>query len=188
MIHVFWATVEKTIPVTTLWCFKSMIPSQEYIAHNGATLKFYDGIYSLDQTPHVQKIAEIPLEAGEDEAYKLFKWQNATAAYPASRTRPDLLCHTSRYAQVTRDNFFRRLRKSFNKFVRMCCQNAQVPLRYVPVNMDTAKIEVYTDASFSSVDENKSQIGIVVLLRDSEGNSNLIRASSVCSRCLARTV
>eukprot|EP00171_Calliarthron_tuberculosum_P004994 IDg4994t1 len=164
--------------------FLSEIP----VMHNGALISFDKGIYTLNQTQNVKRIKPIPENIGDEDGYKFLRSQNATAAYPASLTRPDLLCFTSKFAQVTQKTYSNRIRRRFNQFVEMCQKNDCVPLNFVALNMDTVHVAVFTDASFSTTEENKSQLGIVVLLRDASGCCNLVYASSVKARRRARSV
>lgn len=118
----------------------------------------------------------------------MLKSQNAAAAYPASMTRPDLLCCTDRFSQVTRENFSSSVVKRFNKFVQYCHDDDSVSLCFVKLDLETVHVTVFTDASFSTTGEITSELGVVVLLRDSKGRCNLIHASSLKEKRRAKSV
>eukprot|EP00171_Calliarthron_tuberculosum_P002814 IDg2814t1 len=103
-------------------------------------------------------------------------------------TRPDLLCFTARFSQITKTKHSARVIRRFNQFVSYCHENESVPLRYVPLDLDSAHVAVFTDASFSTSEEPTSQLGVVVLLRDSSGRCNIIHASSIKAKRRARSV
>lgn len=126
------------------------------IVHNGAEVSLKGNSYVLYQGKHLEKVKEIPLDLDEEEAFSKFRSMNAMAAYPASLTRPDLLCYTSRYSQITRDKFTVRSRKAFNKFVKVIKESISTPMTFTPLDEKSVHVVVYTDASFSSVDEEKS--------------------------------
>ena len=142
----------------------------------------------MSQIQHVRKVKEIPENLSNEEGFKFFRSQRARAAYPATMTRPDLLCYTSLYSQVTQEKFTPRSRKSFNRFVRHVQGVLNVPLKFVRLDPDTLSVVTFTDASFSSTGELRSQLGVLVVLRDSKGNANLVHASSLRGRRRARSV
>ena len=162
--------------------------SETPITHNGADISFQNGCYVMSQSKSIGRLQIIPKDLDDDQAFKMFRSQRAVAMYPATLTRPDLLGRTSRFTQITRENFTSRVRIRFNRFVNETLMTKDIPLRFVPLDSKTAHVVVFTDASFYSMDEIRSQLGIVVLLRDGHGNSNLVHASSVRARRRARSV
>lgn len=121
------------------------------IQHNGCKVSLKNGAYVLDQSEYIKRLEEIPIGIDDDSAFRKLKSQNALAAYPGTTTRPDLLCHTAQYSQVTRDSFTTRSRKAFNKFVRKTREVGDIPLKFVKLDSSTVSVVAYTDASFSCV-------------------------------------
>ena len=156
--------------------------------HNGAKISFENGIYRICQSDIIGNVKQIDNSLDEERAFDVFRSMNAMAAYPASLTRPDLLYNTSKFSQITKEKFSNRTRRSFNKFVSHLKDTADTCLKYVPLENETVHVAVYTDASFTIVEEEKSQLGVVVVLRDGKANANLIHASSIRARRRARSV
>ncbi len=80
------------------------------------------------------------------------------------------------------------IRREFNKFVSYVRENEFVPLSFVPLDLESMHISVFTDASFASNVDFTPKLGIVVTLRDKYGSCNIVHASSIKAQRRARSV
>jgi hypothetical protein len=113
--------------------------------------------------------------------------QNATAAFVAYGTRPDLLVHVAIFSQLTPATYKPIDRKRFNKFVQQCHDTHNTVIRFVQLDIQTVHISVFVNASFASNRDGSSQIGYIVCLRDALGKCNVIHSSSTKSKRVARS-
>ena len=72
--------------------------------------------------------------------------------------------------------------------VAWCHQTQNVGLRFVPLDTSTLssstlRLALFMDASFANTKANKSQMGFVIVLCNSNGNANILHyGSSACNR------
>ena len=142
----------------------------------------------MEQSKKLKKAIPIPEGVENETAFNHPRSQTALIAYPASLKRLDLLCYTSFFAQIKLSDYYDRVRRLFNKFVKTTLESSDFPLKFILLDLDSVHVCVITDASFSTTIESKSQLGIIILPRDRTGACNLVHASSVKAKRRARSV
>jgi hypothetical protein len=62
-------------------------------------------------------------------------------------------------------------------------------LTFVPLDLETLRVVLHTDASFANADGMKSQLGFVIMLLDGKNNANIVHyASRRCTRVTRRVL
>ena len=98
--------------------------------------------------------------------------QHTRGAYIASVYQPESAFDLSFTAQVInpKEDDAKRL----NKRLQWQMENKNRGLRFVPLDLTTLKLIVFTDASFTNNKDNTSQIGFIIILADSDNRANII--------------
>lgn len=65
--------------------------------------------------------------------------------------------------------------------VERCHSTADIGMRFIPLDINSLRLVLFTDASFANADNLKSQIDFVLVLADGSDNANIIHYGS--SRC-----
>ncbi|KAI0993781.1 hypothetical protein K3495_g14402, partial [Podosphaera aphanis] len=119
--------------------------------------------------------------------------QRARGVYIASICRPEAAFDMSVAAQATDPDEVEYT--ALNRRLKWQIENIQRGLRFVPINLATAKIMVFTDGSFANNKDLSSQFGFVLILanEDQIGSKtkvrcNLIHWSSTKCKRITRSV
>ena len=91
-------------------------------------------------------------------------------------------------AQVTEDSFSKDSVKNINKVVTHIRKNHSLSLQYCPLDINSLRIQVYSDAAFANSDKLKSQLGYIVLLTDKTDRCHILHFSSKKSQSVVRSV
>jgi len=111
----------------------------------------------------------------------------AQIQYIGSCTRPDLCAPVQLMASAV-TNPEQRTFLEMKKIVDWCHETCNVPLKYVPLDYDTIRLALFTDASFANTDLLKSQLGFVLVLIDASNRANIIHYGSSCCKRVVRSV
>ena len=103
----------------------------------------------------------------------------------AQHTRPDMAFQVSDLSRKFKDGKEEDM-KELRKVVKRMKENVG-RIRIGKVNLEGAWIQVYTDASYSNVEETKSQIGYIISLEDGTGKRAPIFWKSRKARRVARS-
>ncbi len=141
---------------------------------NGCVIKVNTGnVYELIQSDKLRSLRA-------PETQKDFVSTRAKAQYIGCCTRPDICAKVqllpSATEQPTTQNF-----KSLKKVVEWCRRTSETGLKFVPLDVNSLRLVLFTDASFANTENLKSQIGFVLLLADGSNRANIIHYGS--SRC-----
>ena len=112
--------------------------------------------------------------------------QRARGAYIATVCQPESAYDLSFAAQVTdpqEENV-----KQLNKRIQWQIDNATRGLTFVPLDMDSLSLLVFTDASFANNKDLSSQIGFVIVLTDRNQSANTLHWSSIKCKRVTRSV
>lgn len=78
--------------------------------------------------------------------------------------------------------------KSLQKTVKRCLTTSNIGLNFVPLDLNSLTLALFTDSFFAKAKNLKSQLGLVLALVDNEGKANIIHyGSSRCKR-ISRSV
>ena len=137
----------------------------------------------LHQHPYEDRVPSDKIDRNPES----FMSNRGKASYLASCTRPDIACAVNQLAQkkatdATEDEF----KRLDNVFKRV--REEQVELLYGNVDLDTAEVHVFADASFATNADLSSQLGFIVLLVDQEHNCSVITWSSAKCKRVTRSV
>ncbi|KAL2277541.1 hypothetical protein FJTKL_15374 [Diaporthe vaccinii] len=127
-----------------------------------------DGSICLKQKGQGTKIEPVDPKA-TDRAQRYCE-QRARGAYLASICQPEAAFNLSVAAQVTdpSDDDCAKL----NRRLQWQADNLERGLRYVPIDLETAKLMVFVDGSFANNQDLSSQIGFVITLVNEKQSQN----------------
>jgi hypothetical protein len=162
------------------------VPREQNGAMIHATVTAGKTTYHLCQEKHLKKLRQIHASNIKDE-YRQLKSNNALAAFAAHGTRPDLLIYVALFSQITEGRYRQSDRAHFNRFVKLCEDTSNRRMNFVGLDLDTMHIAVFVDASFATNWDGSSQLGILVCLRDAHARCNILHATSVKSKRVARS-
>ena len=118
--------------------------------------------------------------------YEQYISQRALGAYVASMSQPEASFDLSFAAQVTNPD--ESDIKLLNKRLQWQFDNQSRGLRFIHIDMKTARLMVFTDASFAGNKDLSSQIGYVIVLADIDNNANILHWSSTKCKRVTRSV
>lgn len=107
--------------------------------------------------------------------------------YAASRTRPDVSFSFAHLSQVKNEERNTQHSRALNSAVQHL-QKEKFSIYFPKLDLDSITIRGYSDAGFSNNSDLKSQLGILVLLKDKNDNACVIHYSSWKSRRVVRSV
>jgi hypothetical protein len=170
---------------------KDTLSEEVPLEFNGCTLTLRGDTILLTQKGQGAKIEAIDLKAAH-RAQKYME-QRARGAYIASICQPEASFDLSAAAQIQQpaDEDYVKL----NRRLQWQAKSLQRGLRYVPLDLATAKLVVFTDGSFANNQDLSSQLGYLLVLvnesiQDSTFNirGNVIHWSSTKCKRVTRSV
>ncbi|KAE8550702.1 hypothetical protein EYB25_003641 [Talaromyces marneffei] len=108
--------------------------------------------------------------------------QRALGAYIASVSQPEASFDLSFAAQAVQPE--KEDIKALNKRLQWQIDNSTRGLRFVKIDLRTAQLYAFVDASFANNKDSSSQIGHVIVLADAQNNANILHWSSTKCRGL----
>ena len=160
-----------------------MLDDGQELKFNGHFVKRNGRIITLHQHPYE---ARIPTER-VPRTPESFMTNRGKASYLSSCTRPDIACAVNqlsqRKASEASESDFKRLDCVFKRL-----RGDPVQLQYGNVDLETAELHVFADASFATNIDLSSQLGYIVLLVDQDKNCSIITWSSTKCKRVTRSV
>ena len=149
---------------------------------NGAMVKLeVDESITINQSRQISKIQLVKQSPSEYIA------QRARGAYIATVSQPERAFGFSFAAQVSGKPTEEQV-NFLNKQLTWQSEHPDRGLRYVPLDLATLRVVVFTDSSFANNADLSSQIGFVVLFADKYNNANIIHWASIKCRRMTRSV
>ncbi|KAF1937171.1 hypothetical protein EJ02DRAFT_63582, partial [Clathrospora elynae] len=147
---------------------KDRLSKETPLEFNGCTLTLRGDTITLTQKGQGAKIEVIDKTA--DRAQKYME-QRARGAYIASICQPEALFDLSAAAQIQQpaDRDYMKL----NHRLKWQAENLERGLQYVPLDLATAKLMVFTDGSFANNLDLSSQLGYLIVLVNEDAHSYL---------------
>jgi hypothetical protein len=112
--------------------------------------------------------------------------QRARGAYIATVCQPEAAFDLSSAAQVTDPEPVNI--KLLNKRIQWQMDNLTRGLTFVPLDINSLNLVIFTDASFANNKDLSSQIGYVIVLTDQNQTANIIHWSSIKCKRVTRSV
>ncbi|KAI0994317.1 hypothetical protein K3495_g13865 [Podosphaera aphanis] len=112
--------------------------------------------------------------------------QRARGAYVASMCQPEASFDLSFAAQCV--NPMEDDAKLLNQRLKWQINNNNRGLKFVPLDINSLQLLVFTDASFAGNKDLSSQIGYVIVMTDKHKNANIIHWSSTKCKRITRSV
>lgn len=113
--------------------------------------------------------------------------QRALAQYIGVNVRPDI-CAPVQLIAPGKNEVTDKDIKSLKKTTKFLKETIEQGLTFVPLNLETMRLVLMTDASFANAQGMKSQLGYLIMLVDDEGNCNIVHYGSNRCKRVARSV
>lgn len=139
-----------------------------------------ESTYSIQQS---EKLRGLRMVNTEEE----LKTTPAMIQYIGSCTRPDISSRSQLLSSEMQTNLKMSIKK-LNKLVSWCHDTCDFELKFVPLNLSSLRLLLFTDASFANANKLRSQIGFVHVLADDENNANIIHYGSINCKRVTRSV
>lgn len=176
---------------------REQLTSEKALKFNGAIItEDIQGITLTQErtVSHIRLVQEHPADATNSRGkvrknaspHEQYVAQRALGAYIASMSQPEASFDLSIAAQTTdptKDDI-----KALNKRLQWQLDNPNRGLRFVPIDLRTARLIVFVDASFANNRDYSSQIGYVIVLADGANNANILHWSSTKCKRITRSV
>ena len=147
---------------------------------NGSRISVLSNHISMDQSA---KLENMKTPENRDDLVSA----RAQIQYFASCTRPDLCTAVqlmaSEVSQPKPSTF-----KKMKDIIKRCHETKDVGLKFVPQDINSLRLALFTDASFANTAKLKSQIGFVLVLVDGNGTANLLPYRSTASNRVTRSI
>ena len=163
----------------------------ETITFNGCTITMDGDSLYMSQKGQGARLELV--DAGKEDYKKAYREQRARAAYLATICQPEATFDLSVAAQhqdPTEDDV-----KALNLRLQWQMDNLERGLRYVPVDLRSAKVYVFVDGSFANNKDLSSQIGFVLAIgAETVGDAqftltgNIVHTSSTKCKRVTRAV
>lgn len=145
---------------------RSILSSDNSLNFNGGSINLLDsGSLYLQQEEELSNLMR-------PTTPELASSIRAKIQYIGSVCRPDL-CGPSQILTGKVD-FIPEL----EDLVQYCTKSSGIGLKFVPLDMNSVKLILFTDADFANREDLTSQIGFVILLVDASGNCNIVHYGS----------
>ena len=163
--------------------YKCTPPKSLPFTFTGIRIRDIRSHFSLDQHEYIDQMHTLPDTASFYEFRSLrhkLGWM--------SHTRLDALYSASVLSQVNEERFNINSIRTFNKAVQHLKDTKETTFNIYPIDMQSAHLLMFSDASFASNYDNSSQLGWVLVIRDDTGRSNILHYGTYKSRRIARSV
>jgi Reverse transcriptase (RNA-dependent DNA polymerase) len=179
------ATDELADTEQTALCFPSKprqeLTTTEPIHFNGALIELErNGSITITQSRQISKIEPVQSPEG-------YIAQRARGAYIATVSQPERAFGYSFAAQVSGLPTAEQI-EFLNKQLSWQLEHANRGLRFVPLDLPTLRVAVFTDSSFANNPDMSSQIGYIVVIVDKNDAANIVHWGSVKCRRVTRSV
>ena len=136
--------------------------------------------YIIDQSDKIRRLE--PADNSSD-----FISQRALAQYIGVNVRPDI-CAPVQLIAPGKNEVTDKDIKSLKKTTKFLKETIEQGLTFVPLNLETMRLVLMTDASFANAQGMKRQLGYLIMLVDDEGNCNIVHYGSNRCKRVARSV
>jgi hypothetical protein len=161
---------------------RQLIETGGHVMFNGSEISKGTGnVYKLQQKRKLQSVREARLD---EELVST----RAAIQYIATCVRPDLCAPCQLLSSQVGTAPDKNVYKKLNKLVDVCHCSVADGLTFVPLDLDSVRVAVFTDASFANCDDYKSQLGFVICMKDKTDAANIVHFGSSKCRRITRSV
>ena len=176
---------------------REMLTISTALQFNGGLITLIDDDIYLSQEKQCNNICliqnnEVDIKGTRGKVRRLatpkdqYVAQRARGAYIASMCQPEASFDLSFAAQCI--NPMEDDTKLLNQRLKWQINNSKRGLKFVPLDLSSIQLVVFTDASFAGNRDFSSQIGFVTILMDNNNNDNIIHWSSIKCKRVTRSV
>lgn len=161
---------------------RTMLEIGTSVSFNGRTIKRTDFNYCMEQESKLKNLQD------PSTATALISIR-AAIQYIAGCTRPDLCsCVQLLSSAETEPTPSAKTYKELRNIVNRAKQTSTMGLKFVPLDLGTLSMFLFTDASFANADRYASQLGFVICLVDYTGTANILHYGSQRCKMVTRSV
>ena len=139
----------------------------------GVSIKKDESGVHLHMKEFIDSLSELSSSASVSD----FRFLRATLSCLV-HARPDLCCATAMASQVTENTFCERSISTINKVINHLKSTKNTTMSYHPLDMDSLRLVVFSDAAFTNSMNLSSQLGYILLLADGNYNCHVIHFCS----------
>ena len=176
----------QAITKATLQKFKCRDREFDEVKFSGIEIDSVVDEFRAHQRGYMKKVEKLQKEA----TFSDFRKMRARLAW-LTHTRPDICCSVALTAQVTEERFSKdssKYLKAINAIVTHLCSSEVPYIRYPKLDIETLRLQTYSDASFSTNEDQSSQLGYVIFLADGENRCSPLHWSSHKAKRVTRSV
>ena len=133
---------------------------------------------------HMKEFLDSLSQLSKTASFKDFRSLRAKLAWLV-HVRPDICCAVALASQVTEDTFCEKSVSVINKVLTHLKSSKDLTLKYPPLDKNSLRMVVFSDAAFSTSANLTSQLGYIILLADDKNNCHILH---YCSRKSSRVV
>ena len=168
--------------IETNQTFETKDQTKNEIKFTGLSINGKNKTKSISQSEYIRNIELLP----KTTTFDLFRSMRAKLNW-ISNSRPDISCAVSMASAVTEKLFNESKVKNLNSVIKHLKKTENMKLKFPPLDQETLKIVVYSDASFANNDDLSSQIGYIVFLSDNNENCSFLTYSPYKSERVCRS-
>lgn len=147
---------------------------------NGVRICKIDNVITMDQQDKIEKLETPSTQKG-------FTSKRAMCQYIGVCTRPDT-CAPIQLIAPGKNDTSKTEYNVLRKIVNHLKATKERGLKFVPINMKTARLVLFTDSSFANATDFKSQLGFLLLIVDDNHRANIVHYGSSRCRRVTRSV
>ena len=174
----------REITKATLQKFKCRDREFDDVKFSGIEIDSVDDEFRVHEQGYMKKVEKL----SKDATFSDYRKMRARLAW-LTHTRPDICCSVALSPQVTEERFNNDSSKYLKAINAIHICSSEIPyLRYPKLQIDTLRLQTYSDASFASNEDLSSQLGYFIFLVDGTGNCQPLHWSSHKAKRVSRSV
>lgn len=139
-----------------------------------------NGTITMNAQPKITRL-KIP------QSEKEFASERAAVQYIGGTCRPDVCANTQLIAPGSEPTT-KAEHRTLAKTIKYLAKTAEQGLTFAPLDLESTKVVIISDASFANARGSRSQLGFLIILTDKDGNANVVHYSSARCKRVTRSV
>jgi Reverse transcriptase (RNA-dependent DNA polymerase) len=148
-----------------------VLTKETSVKFGGVLIRKEDGLVHICQQEYISKLT--PLETSNASITDL-RQGRGKPAWVATWTRPDISYRVGKLSQVTEDTLSEDSVQDLNDVISNLLKTSEITLRFPDLDATSLYLAAYGDASLGGNADMSSQMGGVIVLRDSSGSCHLL--------------
>lgn len=159
------------------------LSNQDIFSYTGMKIdKSKNDLRTLDQSEYIQRLKYLQRNA-KFEDYRSLR----ARLLWIGNTRPDICAAVSISSSITKKVHSEKENDKLNKIVKYLKETKDIRLKYPKLDLNSLRLLVYSDSSFNNREENRSQLGFIIVLSDNTNQCCILHYSSQKSKRVTRS-